>query len=665
MLEEGEHHRGRGTPASQVKHDYLAEAAGTPDSLGELNLLDSLDEYNEDSSTVDASAADVDAIARSVSATPPLVTTIYPPPLADGYGNLHYPPDSGGGANDVSDRRTDSSLSVMQTSAPEAAADDADDADDADGDYHLSEVYDSEEESETVLEEIVEEVSSSSDPYDDEEDGGVASGAAPDNDDGSNYGPSISSLSTPPTTTVSRVPLSPFSPAAPRPSSRRRRRGGDAADDLEEERWSLVPCRKVSVLVRVKPPRADWDGGFREREEEEARKGWARKAQGQGHRQGDRPRSRQSRRPRAGLATGPVAPSGASASTSSSTTEPPVALCVFPLTPRSEKSQKQQPAPGGDLTPVSHTLSEASACATPDLVVVNPTAFGSRFPAELTMETARLVAEVGRGIDSEDWIRRYRFDRVLWPDDSGGSMDQVGRNGRGGASGGLVEAGHLHSSRSNETLVALAAAIADDALSRGVSSVCACLGEAGSGRSYSAFGTAAFGAGHRRSTPTLPTSFEGEGATDRILDALGMLGLVTAELIERRSGEGNVSATTFTLSVMELTVEGSLRDALHGLDEGPGPALRLTRPDRGGAIVKNLGEMPVNSLVDIQVRLLGLSVACQLDGHISEQADLWLRTTAHFEQNEIVDPGTTVAQILFISPECLSFSFALYNIRNY
>ena len=80
MLEEGEHHRGRGTPASQVKHDYLAEAAGTPDSLGELNLLDSLDEYNEDSSTVDASAADVDAIARSVSATPPLVTTIYPPP---------------------------------------------------------------------------------------------------------------------------------------------------------------------------------------------------------------------------------------------------------------------------------------------------------------------------------------------------------------------------------------------------------------------------------------------------------------------------------------------------------------------------------------------------------------------------------------------------------
>lgn len=50
-----------------------------------------------------------------------------------------------------------------------------------------------------------------------------------------------------------------------------------------------------------------------------------------------------------------------------------------------------------------------------DMVVVKPSAFGKVIPSQVTMETARLVAQVAH-ISSEDWARLYEFHHVMWPD---------------------------------------------------------------------------------------------------------------------------------------------------------------------------------------------------------------------------------------------------------
>jgi hypothetical protein len=51
-----------------------------------------------------------------------------------------------------------------------------------------------------------------------------------------------------------------------------------------------------------------------------------------------------------------------------------------------------------------------------DMVVVKPTAFGKVIPSQITLETARLVAQVAN-ISSEDWARLYEFHHVIWPDE--------------------------------------------------------------------------------------------------------------------------------------------------------------------------------------------------------------------------------------------------------
>ena len=59
-----------------------------------------------------------------------------------------------------------------------------------------------------------------------------------------------------------------------------------------------------------------------------------------------------------------------------------------------------------------------------DMVVVKPSAFGKVIPSSVTMETARLVAQVAH-ISSEDWARLYEFHHVMWPtQDEGQSMQE-------------------------------------------------------------------------------------------------------------------------------------------------------------------------------------------------------------------------------------------------
>mmetsp|Transcript_7138 Transcript_7138/g.9045 ORF Transcript_7138/g.9045 Transcript_7138/m.9045 type:complete len:335 (-) Transcript_7138:1057-2061(-) len=50
-----------------------------------------------------------------------------------------------------------------------------------------------------------------------------------------------------------------------------------------------------------------------------------------------------------------------------------------------------------------------------EVILVNPKAFGNILPTAITVETARLVSTM-KNKSSEDWARKYRFDEVCWPD---------------------------------------------------------------------------------------------------------------------------------------------------------------------------------------------------------------------------------------------------------
>ena len=96
----------------------------------------------------------------------------------------------------------------------------------------------------------------------------------------------------------------------------------------------------------------------------------------------------------------------------------PPQLCLFPSIPDSEEHPTSIHTSGADHHQQHAALSPTSAALrgnARDLVVVNPSAFGKLIPTEITMQTARLVAQVAN-IESEDWARTYRFQHVIWPD---------------------------------------------------------------------------------------------------------------------------------------------------------------------------------------------------------------------------------------------------------
>lgn len=57
-----------------------------------------------------------------------------------------------------------------------------------------------------------------------------------------------------------------------------------------------------------------------------------------------------------------------------------------------------------------------------ELIVVNPKAFGNSIPPNLTMDTARLAAEIA---DTADWARSYKFHQVVWPKQKASAMENL------------------------------------------------------------------------------------------------------------------------------------------------------------------------------------------------------------------------------------------------
>ena len=129
---------------------------------------------------------------------------------------------------------------------------------------------------------------------------------------------------TPPTSTRNasdRGPLSPFSPLL-RPNKTQRSESAISwQSQTTNPDLSLLPCRKVSVVVKVKFPDMDYSK-----------------------------------------------------------------MCLFPLLTGTMYMDGSSPR--------SATLQAISGMETHDLVAVNPSAFGKYIPAQVTMDTARLVANV-------------------------------------------------------------------------------------------------------------------------------------------------------------------------------------------------------------------------------------------------------------------------------
>jgi Kinesin motor domain len=92
-----------------------------------------------------------------------------------------------------------------------------------------------------------------------------------------------------------------------------------------------------------------------------------------------------------------------------------------------------------------------------DMVVVKPSAFGKVIPSSVTMETARLVAQVAH-ISSEDWARLYEFHHVMWPAQDQGQP--------------------MHSQDQFSTMDSLSRAVVQDALGERQSSLLISLGQA-------------------------------------------------------------------------------------------------------------------------------------------------------------------------------------------
>jgi len=377
----------------------------------------------------------------------------------------------------------------------------------------------------------------------------------------------------PSSATQLRGPLSPFSPDGRRARTDiRQQQRPQQQQQPPSSLWSLLPCRKVSVLVRVKPPGSNWDG---EKSSPIKR----------------RPRGR------------------TSSSTDDGSAPSSVQLSLYPLLPPGAEHSptSEESAPAAGLLSLASELSSSSMSgasqAANSLVVVNPTAFGTRIPSNLTMETARLVAEVGN-IDSEDWARRYRFDDVLWPDMNHMSGSDVGA-GRG--DGSLLFVTRAMVCDALRLTPRSTGKISSESSERESSSIVCTLGSAGSGRSYTAFGRSGLRVGAPGRRRPSASGICDESSSNLVLDRTGVLGLLVAELL----GFSRSQPVEFTVSLLEVVDDDVLRDLFRPpnaeFDLGQP---RIRHPDHHGAIVQNLTEMNFKSVMELEKAVTEALVPC-------------------------------------------------------
>ena len=191
-----------------------------------------------------------------------------------------------------------------------------------------------------------------------------------------------------------------------------------------------------------------------------------------------------------------------------------------------------------------------------DLVIVKPTAFGKYIPTQVTMETARLVAQVAH-ISSEDWARLYEFHHVLWPR----SMQPTTAK-----DGSVLTDTSSSPSSDDATLATLSRAVAQDCLVEQESSVLISLGQ----------------------EPTcLGGSFQTiSGSKQRQQEQL--LYMIMTELLDLMQDKH-----VATISVLELVDDGKFRDVLDRTNDSN---IQIRHIDNQGAIVQGLTQVHLEEM---------------------------------------------------------------------
>lgn len=260
-------------------------------------------------------------------------------------------------------------------------------------------------------------------------------------------------------------------------------------------------------------------------------------------------------------------------------------VCIFPVI---EESSPQKSLKGSTSKSLlespdkvyrgeSPTKSFASAPAaittatidSRDLIVVNPTAFGKHIPVSITMDTARLVAEIAK-MPSEDWARTYKFHQVLWSN-SGNSTNKT------------------------DALHNICQAVVNDLLAPGSIAHRILLGTATGlvavpQQTQQLFGTV----GNQSVARVFAQQPDTRMAVADILERYGIAGLTAHGILERLS---NSDSFECTLSVLEISDEEMLFDLLASKPFAVKGVPRVKIGyEEAGAFVTDLSEAPIESL---------------------------------------------------------------------
>lgn len=176
-------------------------------------------------------------------------------------------------------------------------------------------------------------------------------------------------------------------------------------------------------------------------------------------------------------------------------------------------------------------------------------------------------------IETEDWARRYRFDQVLWPNNTVAPEER------------------------DLSLQKLALSMANDAVHRQQASVCLGVGATHSHRTENMFGRALVDNNRSLATQVIPHHY-------------GLLGLTIASALEHLPENA-----VCTLSLLEIFDEDDLKDLLASDSIHAKPSLKLRQLDSKGAVVQNLSDVPLDSVTGLDVSLniaVGLCVCCRL-----------------------------------------------------
>lgn len=236
-------------------------------------------------------------------------------------------------------------------------------------------------------------------------------------------------------------------------------------------------------------------------------------------------------------------------------------ICLFPLLRKHDEATAILSTSEAALSPTSATLQ--SAGHTRELIVVNPTAFGKLIPSKVTMETARLVAQMA---NVEDWARSFRFQQVMWP----GNELQALQN--------------------------LTQAMVNDVMAPGsiASRTILAIGSDAASKSTLLFGSV----GTQSIARVLATTAHDLTPSD-VLSRYGLIGIAVSQLLDQMPSHAIV-----TLSVLEIAPDDVLHDLLAARPFSSSSRLQFRYSNStnamsesgGGAVVHNLTNVPLDSL---------------------------------------------------------------------